>query len=36
MASEHPVDHDMSNDDTVKDHHKGDLEQFRAFLRSLV
>ncbi|WP_345009701.1 sodium/proton antiporter NhaB [Pseudaeromonas paramecii] len=36
VASEHPADHDMSNDDTVKDHHKNDLDQFRAFLRSLL
>ncbi len=36
VASEHPVDHDMNNDDTVKEHHKQDLDQFRAFLRSLL
>lgn len=29
-------DHDSSNDDQVTDLHRSDLDQFRAFLRSLV
>jgi NhaB family Na+:H+ antiporter len=29
-------DHDQSDDDAVHEHHREDLEQFRAFLRSLL
>ncbi|MDY6983933.1 MAG: sodium/proton antiporter NhaB, partial [Pseudomonadota bacterium] len=32
----HLEDHDSSNDDEVRELHRHDLEQFRAFLRSLV
>jgi Na+:H+ antiporter, NhaB family len=32
----HHTDHDPSNDDEVRELHREDLEQFRAFLRSLV
>jgi NhaB family Na+:H+ antiporter len=32
----HLADHDPSNDDEVRELHREDLEQFRAFLRSLV
>lgn len=32
----HLADHDPSNDDEVRQLHREDLEQFRAFLRSLV
>jgi NhaB family Na+:H+ antiporter len=32
----HHEDHDHSVDDFVTDHHHDDLEQFRAFLRSLL
>ncbi|MDP6969218.1 MAG: sodium/proton antiporter NhaB [Gammaproteobacteria bacterium] len=28
--------HDQTNDELVNDHHRADLEQFRAFLRSLM
>ncbi len=33
---EHHEDHDHADDDTVHEHHREDLEQFRAFLRSLL
>ncbi|MEE4278574.1 MAG: sodium/proton antiporter NhaB [Halieaceae bacterium] len=33
---EHHEDHDHGDDAGVHDHHKEDLEQFRAFLRSLL
>ena len=29
-------DHDQSDDNTIHEHHREDLEQFRAFLRSLL
>ena len=32
----HHDDHDHGDDDSVQDSHKEDLEQFRAFLRSLL
>ena len=32
----HHADHDVSNDNGVRELHREDLEQFRAFLRSLV
>ncbi len=32
----HHADHDPSNDDEVRELHREDLEQFRAFLRSLI
>ncbi len=32
----HHSDHDPSNDDEVRELHRSDLEQFRAFLRSVV
>lgn len=32
----HHEDHDHSNDGTVIEYHRNDLEQFRAFLRSLM
>lgn len=32
----HHNDHDHSDDDAVHDHHREDLENFRAFLRSLL
>lgn len=32
----HHADHDPSNDDEVRELHREDLDQFRAFLRSLV
>jgi NhaB family Na+:H+ antiporter len=32
----HHADHDASNDNEVRELHREDLEQFRAFLRSLV
>ncbi len=32
----HLADHDLSNDDEVRELHREDLEQFRSFLRSLV
>jgi NhaB family Na+:H+ antiporter len=32
----HHADHDPSNDDEVRELHREDLQQFRAFLRSLV
>jgi len=32
----HHSDHDPSNDDEVRELHREDLDQFRAFLRSLV
>ena len=37
VVSQHPVEHDVNNDEHIKEaHHKADLEQFRAFLRSLL
>ncbi len=37
VASEHPVEHDVNSDEHIRhDHHRADLEQFRAFLRSLL
>lgn len=32
----HHYDHDHGDDDTVHDHHREDLENFRSFLRSLL
>ncbi len=32
----HHDDHDHADDETVHDHHKEDLSQFRSFLRSLL
>lgn len=38
VASNRPAqsDHDHSQDDEVVDYHRSDLDQFRAFLRSLI
>lgn len=35
-ASSHGSHHDHSNDDHIHDTHRQDLDQFRAFLRSLI
>jgi len=36
-SGSHPdMDHDHSNDDSLHDHHRLELDEFRAFLRSLL